>query len=220
MAEVAKKHKFLLNVNSDQAIDYCFQAAQKFRKSKLLDQDKINNKLRFQTGTGFKSFGEIVEFSVNQISATQTEIEVSSRALVDFVYDWGKNQDNISVLENFFYAIPQTIKVNNDLNYAPSDSDVENNKLNESSSFVSNIFLYLNWFFGSLFLLMTILGLWVGNHSTTYLVKMFFVMSVLLLPPLKPYVYGFCRDEHVWKFKAGLLLATFLVSMIVSGTSR
>ncbi len=218
MAEVAKKHKFILNANYEQALDYCFQAAQKIRKSKLLDQDKLNNKLRFQTGTGFRSFGEIIEFSVNQISATQTEIEVSSRALVDFVYDWGKNKDNIAVLEKFFYSIPQTTKVNNVLASTPSVSDVENSKSNDSPSFVSNIFLSLNWFFGSSFLFLAILMFLFGNSEAQAdrVAIMLFVMSILLLPPLKPYVYGFCRDEHVWKIKAGLLLATFLLFVFAS----
>lgn len=91
-----------LQMSFNDAFDLCVRSLSQIKRSKIKEKSRSQGRIVAKGGISIKSFGEVIEFKLKEISCDKTGIELSSRPTVPItLVDYGKNRANIEKLVTF-----------------------------------------------------------------------------------------------------------------------
>lgn len=89
----------------DKAFDLCLESIEFLKKGKIELADKEQSIIKAKTGINLKSFGNLVEFKLKEITENLTEVEISTKPSVPTtLIDYGESLETVKKLVDFFDA--------------------------------------------------------------------------------------------------------------------
>ncbi|HFS68208.1 MAG TPA: hypothetical protein ENK91_11000 [Bacteroidetes bacterium] len=94
--------KIKLNQSFDEVFDLCLKSLNKLKISKVIKSDFEGKLIQVKTSMSWKSFGEIITFSLIGLNENSTKIIISSKpSLSTTIVDYGKNLENLETIKSF-----------------------------------------------------------------------------------------------------------------------
>ncbi len=100
-AVIHKKKVLILEHSYDEVVSLCL-ASLNLIKAKIEKGDKHSSSIVATTAITWKSFGEIIQFNIQEIDSKKTQVRISSQPLLPTTFvDHGKNLENIEKISDF-----------------------------------------------------------------------------------------------------------------------
>ena len=91
-----------LQMSFNDAFNLCVRSTSSIERSKIKEKIQNQGRIVAKVGISIKSFGEVIEFKLKEISCDKIGIELSSRPAVrTTLVDYGKNRENIEKIVTF-----------------------------------------------------------------------------------------------------------------------
>lgn len=96
---VKQEQTVVVDLPYDQAFDLCLQSLENVRKSRLVEEDRVNGKIVVKVGLNWATWGDKIIYSISKMDDNQTEVNIVSYPIVKTtLIDYGKNAENISLI--------------------------------------------------------------------------------------------------------------------------